>query len=62
MSAAMAKHCTLLPVAIIAEATSAPSTLALAAKLPSQIPGQSCRPHRRSAASAIPEGGQMAVA
>ena len=43
---------------MIAEAASAPSTLALAAKLPSQIPGQSGRPHSRSAPSAIPEGGQ----
>jgi hypothetical protein len=62
MSVAIANTWMLLPVAITVAATSAPSTAALAAKLPSQIPGQSCRPQRSSAASAMPEGGQMAVA
>jgi hypothetical protein len=61
-SAASAKLCRVLPVAIRAEANSAPSTVKLAATLPSQIAGQSRAPARSSAARAIPEGGQIAVA
>jgi len=61
-SQAMAQACTVLPLAIKAEPSSAPSTLALAAKLPIQTAGHSRHPPRSSAASAMPDGGQMAVA
>ena len=59
---AMANACRVLPVAITVDANSAPSTVRLAAKLPSQTPAQRRLPQRSSAASAIPEGGQIAVA
>jgi hypothetical protein len=61
-SVAMANVCSVLPVAITAAAASAPSTVRLAAKLPSKTPGQRRVPQRSSAASAMPEGGQIAVA
>ena len=62
MSVATVKACRLLPVAITAETSSAPSIVRLAAKLLSHTPGQSRLPHRRSAARAMPDGGQIAVA
>jgi hypothetical protein len=51
-----------LPVAINAEENNAPSTVTLAAKLPAQIAGHSRPPPSSTAASAMPEGGQIALA
>ena len=51
-----------LPVAMTPDATSDSSIVTLARKLASQIAGQSLVPASSSAASAIPEGGQTAVA
>ncbi len=62
MRLATTKACRLLPVAITAEASTAPSTVRLAAKLPIHTPSHSRLPQRSSAASAMPEGGQIAVA
>ncbi len=61
-SVATAKACRVLPLAMTSEASSAPSIVRLAAKLPIHTPGQRRRLARSSAASAIPEGGQMALA
>jgi len=44
------------------EARIAPSTVTFAAKLPARTAGQSRFPPRSSAATAIPDGGQTAVA
>jgi hypothetical protein len=51
-----------LPVAMMPEAISDSSIVTLARKLPSQIAGQTRLPASSRAASAIPEGGQTAVA
>ena len=50
------------PVAITAAARMSPSTVALATKLPSQMPGHSRRSQSSSAASPMPDGGHTAVA
>jgi hypothetical protein len=51
-----------LPAAMTAEASSAPSIVRLAKKLPASTAGHRRRPPRSNAATAIPEGGQTAVA
>jgi hypothetical protein len=51
-----------LPVAIRIDEKNAPSTVRLAAKLPTQTAGHSRPPASSSAARAIPDGGQIAVA
>jgi hypothetical protein len=51
-----------LPVAMTMEATSEASMVRLAAKLASHTAGQRRLPARSSAATAIPDGGQTAVA
>lgn len=61
-SAAIATVCSVLPVAMTSDARNAPSIVILAAKLPSQTAGHSRLVARSSAATAMPEGGQTAVA
>ena len=61
-SVATAKACSVLPVAMTRDASNAPSTVKLAAKLPIQTPGQKRLPPRSIAASAMPDGGQTALA
>ena len=62
MSSAPATACSALPVAITAEAKSEPSIVRFAARLPTKTPGHSRRPPSISAASAMPDAGQIAVA
>jgi hypothetical protein len=54
--------CRVLPLAMMMDATIAPSIVTFAAKLPTHTAGHSRVPAMSSAASAIPEGGQTAVA
>ena len=61
-SSAMASDCSVLPVAMTVEAMSDASMVRLARKLPTHTAGQRRLPARSIAATAIPEGGQMAVA
>jgi len=51
-----------LPAAITTAARIDPSMVMFAAKLPTNTPGHSRFPPRSSAASAIPDPGQIAVA
>ena len=51
-----------LPKAIRAEVSSVPAVVALAAKAPMKIAGQTLKPPSSTAASASPVGGQIGLA